>query len=467
MRYLYQLQLLERRSLLAGAPFAHLTNSGTLDVLGDGAANVITVTDSGDNIIAALDGQSLLFSTLAVKRVGVSGGAGADQISLDVLVPSVVLGGDGNDTITGGAGDDQLDGGSGDDVLDGGAGDDFIGGGDGFDTADYFSRDHAFQFRTSGLFSTGDPPDEITERDAPGFAFSGYEFEPPERDIIGYFVEVIAGTSHDDSFELSSTEDRQVDGRGGDDYFDSQEFYAAVTIFGGAGNDHYRAGPFLEDDSFHGGSGADIMSLDRNRLSPEPMPRVYEGGSGRDRVNLVGAPDDLLFDLRAYPSIEEVTAALGTSAPMTIVGNDLPNTITASNPPFPTIGAIIYGMGGNDTLNGTAGPDALFGGDGDDLLVGGLGNDTLRGEGGNDILGGSAGADKLFGHSGNDNLNGGSGNDRLDGGTGVDTFAGASGNDILLGRDNNAEILNGGSGIDSAQADDDLDALFGVEQSLP
>jgi Ca2+-binding RTX toxin-like protein len=55
----------------------------------------------------------------------------------------------------------------------------------------------------------------------------------------------------------------------------------------------------------------------------------------------------------------------------------------------------------------------LFGGGGNDTLNGGNGNDDLRGEGGNDVLNGGAG---------DDSLNGGSGADVLTGGTGADCF---------------------------------------------
>ena len=47
---------------------------------------------------------------------------------------------------------------------------------------------------------------------------------------------------------------------------------------------------------------------------------------------------------------------------------------------------ILFGEGGNDTLNGRAGNDILFGGDRNDILVGGPDDDILTGGPGSDIF---------------------------------------------------------------------------------
>lgn len=72
----------------------------------------------------------------------------------------------------------------------------------------------------------------------------------------------------------------------------------------------------------------------------------------------------------------------------------------------------MYGLNGNDTLNGDSGNDTLGGGAGADTLIGGDGNDTLNGQAGNDVM------------------TGGVGNDTLDGGGNTDTavFAGPASN---------------------------------------
>ncbi len=97
------------------------------------------------------------------------------------------------------------------------------------------------------------------------------------------------------------------------------------------------------------------------------------------------------------------------------------DTITVQNGVSQSIG--IYGLAGNDIINGSSGRDDLYGGAGDDILNGNDGNDTLNYEvGGNDQLNGGAGNDlfriensAINGQEGRFQiiLNGGTGDDRL------------------------------------------------------
>jgi hypothetical protein len=133
----------------------------------------------------------------------------------------------------------------------------------------------------------------------------------------------------------------------------------------------------------------------------------------------------------------------------------------------------IYGFDGNDTISvntrsiaayglGGAGNDLLVGGDEEDIFTGGGGKDRLEGNGGNDRLNGFIGNDVLIGGSGDDRLYGGDGNDILIGGFGADQSRGEEGDDQFFARDNVADILLGGAGNDTAQADAldlQLDAL--------
>jgi autotransporter-associated beta strand protein len=161
---------------------------------------------------------------------------------------------------------------------------------------------------------------------------------------------------------------------------------------------------------------------------------------------------------------------------ITIMGNDLDNTLTGSS-----YSDIIYGgrdgLGtGLDTLDGGLGDDQLFGGAGNDKLTGGLGNDVLNGGADNDTvsyefaarsgngigvtvslltqgvaqntnfvgldtlidienitgsrngdtLTGDANVNIIMGLGGNDTIQGGAGGDTLNGGTGIDTLSYAS-----------------------------------------
>ena len=90
----------------------------------------------------------------------------------------------------------------------------------------------------------------------------------------------------------------------------------------------------------------------------------------------------------------------------------------------------LYGMAGNDVLDGGENDDELYGGQGhdnlygslgDDFLFGGENNDVLVGYFGNDFISGDSGADELYGDNGNDVLKGGEGPDYFDCGSDRDT----------------------------------------------
>jgi len=100
-----------------------------------------------------------------------------------------------------------------------------------------------------------------------------------------------------------------------------------------------------------------------------------------------------------------------TPSSYTLYGTDSANTLYADS----THDSVLYGLGGNDKLNG---------GNGNDTLYGGTGSDLLHGGGGNDVLDGGTGSDQLYGDAGNDLLIGstGKGTTAMAGGTGADTF---------------------------------------------
>lgn len=114
----------------------------------------------------------------------------------------------------------------------------------------------------------------------------------------------------------------------------------------------------------------------------------------------------------------------------------------------------VEGGSAADHLIGDSGANILIGNGGHDELFGGVGADTLIGGAGKDTLAGGSGPDRLQGGMGDDFLNGGSGNNTLLGGHGNDTLLGGYGDDnrgdsVSDGRN----ILNGGSGVDTAQLD--------------
>ena len=125
---------------------------------------------------------------------------------------------------------------------------------------------------------------------------------------------------------------------------------------------------------------------------------------------------------------------------------------------------VLRGTAGRDVICGLGGNDRILGGGRADIVYGGPGADFIDGGTGNDILRGGAGNDDLIGRSGNDRLEGGLGADRLDGGTGSDALLGGAGKDLMLARDGRRDLVNGGSGVDRATVDRNVDRLIAIEQ---
>jgi uncharacterized protein YkwD len=99
---------------------ASLVN-GILTILGDGAANAITITAGNGQINVANVG---MYSAASVRAITVDAGDGDDTITVgnSVTTPAVLFGGYGNDRITAGGGNTQVFGGLGNDVLTAGSG---------------------------------------------------------------------------------------------------------------------------------------------------------------------------------------------------------------------------------------------------------------------------------------------------------------------------------------------------------
>ena len=136
----------------------------------------------------------------------------------------------------------------------------------------------------------------------------------------------------------------------------------------------------------------------------------------------------------------------------------------------------INSFGGNDVINLSAtgvGAD-VFAGGGHDVIYGSAGNDNLNGDlaivqgfDGEELgpqLFGTPGNDVIYGNSGNDLLRGGPADDRLEGGFGFDAMFGEAGHDRIFARDGViGETVDGGTGFDNAQVDEDL---FGIPRDI-
>jgi Ca2+-binding RTX toxin-like protein len=128
-------------------------------------------------------------------------------------------------------------------------------------------------------------------------------------------------------------------------------------VYGGRGNDRFKANPVAE--IFMGGAGADavdysatsagiVVSLDNKYGDNKPFGR---GGAAGDKFasieNMIGSGFD-----------DWIGGTAGSNTLLGLAGDDT-----------------IWGFGGEDNINGADGIDQLFGGDGRDQIFGGGGND--------------------------------------------------------------------------------------------
>jgi Ca2+-binding RTX toxin-like protein len=265
-------------------------------------------------------------------------------------------------------------------------------------------------------------------------------------------------------------------------------FPAAVTVYGGAGNDSIRGG--AGDDVYFGGDGLDTFLTGTADDGSDEM----NGGAGVDTVDysgrtaaltvtVDGTNDDGLA-LEADDVKTDVETVKGGTADDDITGSSGDNTL------FGGAGDdTLAGGDGVDILNGDAGDDTFDEGmatSGGDTFNGGAGSDTVTytdrtntvtvaltgtavsgenleadkvmvdvenavGGGGGDTMTGSAVANVLDGGAGGDTITGGDGNDTLKGGAGVDTLNGGNGDDTFdeEAATNNGDTFNGGLGVDT------------------
>ncbi|MFO0913456.1 MAG: calcium-binding protein [Pirellulales bacterium] len=136
-----------------------------------------------------------------------------------------------------------------------------------------------------------------------------------------------------------------------------------------------------------------------------------DGGTGRDQIVERRNADFTLSDKTLRIGKSEVDSLAGIDSAL-LFGGASANKMSASS------------FGGSVIMWGLEGDDELQGGRTSSILHGGDGNDKLFGSGCNDILLGDAGNDELQGCSGRDIMIGGGGSDRIVGGDGDDILIG-------------------------------------------
>ncbi|MEU7907407.1 calcium-binding protein [Actinoplanes sp. NPDC049118] len=380
---------------------------GTLDVSSDGAnSDDITVsgpvTDAAGSWVTVesrhgilpqagcqvTDPRHVRCGTDAFTRIVVSSGDGADRVTVETNMPTVVHGGDGSDglfdragnnelwgdggpdTLYGGAGNDSLYGGddydalygnAGDDVMDGGRGGDFFyadagqdgadvmrGGADADDLVDYSRRSASVTVTLDGVANDG----------AAG-----------ENDLVGADVDYIWGGQGDDRL-IGNDRTNWISGRFGNDHVEG--LGGDDIVWGGNGDDHVDGGD--GDDGVHGGYGKDVVlgGAGNDRLtpgdyetgSPDTSVDVYNGGPGTDVLDYASSPRGVTVRL-------DGVANDGTSG-------ETDNALELENLEGSRAGDTLIGDGGANRIKGAGGDDVIDGGSGSDVLNGGDGRDQLR-----------------------------------------------------------------------------------------
>jgi Ca2+-binding RTX toxin-like protein len=245
-----------------------------------------------------------------------------------------------------------------------------------------------------------------------------------------------------------SAERMALNGLGGADAMSAGTGLApltSITMNGGVGADSLSGGD--GGDLITGGDAVDTLSGNggADRIVGDRGDDVMTGGAGDDTLVWNNGDNSDTMDGQDGLDRVEVNGA-GAGDVFTVAPNGARAKLDRTNlVPFTlNVGSTealdLRGLGGDDSFVAAAGTPLAV------IADGGPGNDAFTG---------ADEPDTFLGDSGNDTLNGGAGPDLLDG---------QDGDDSLLARDGAGDLVRGGIGTDSAQADAaTVDAVDGVE----
>ncbi|WP_273925300.1 beta strand repeat-containing protein, partial [Pseudomonas fontis] len=376
-------------------------------------------------------GKSLLDS---LRQAGNINGQGFEYLLASL---GQVLGGAYNDelygngeanTLMGLAGNDTLYGDLGNDILEGGTGNDYLSGDGGADTYRFargWGQDTVNNFDTDAasvdiLQFYGDiAPGEISATRAGDNLLLSLNGSQDRITVTNYFlndghsgylleqirfadgtvwsvehVKAMVGTATDGNDQLYGYAGADVlSGDAGNDGLYGAQGNDVLT--GGLGNDRLEGGSGSDVYCFNLGDGQDVVvenslsagDVDVLRFGPGINPGDITVSSVGDGLVLkhVNGTDQITFlswfaENSPRYQVERIEFADGTlwtgaqlsSALLNPVGSEGDDLLTAVST---SIGQVLNGAGGNDTLTGSRGADTLEGGRGDDRLNGGQGAD--------------------------------------------------------------------------------------------
>lgn len=324
----------------------------TISIAGGPAGDSVTL---GQQAVANAKVEKIQLDGLGVMNLNVATAVGATVTSgtgsnlvFGLTGNETLWGNTGNDILYGGTGNDVLSAGTGDDALVGGLGNDYQNGEGGSDRYVFRRGDGADTIQDFSMAVTTAAAD-LSAAQALGVSASGYT----NTWIGGYLWQ----TSSNSLLKL-------IDGTG------------------------------IDTLSLEGGIKVDDLSFSWTGTASENLLLTINGGPAGDAIRMdeqtVGVAK---VEKLALGGVGALNLAVARSAGATVNGT--------------TDADIIFGLIGNETLNGDAGNDILSGGTGNDTLAGGTGNDQYRfkaGDGADTITESGLYAD----------------NDELDFGTGID-----------------------------------------------
>lgn len=390
-----------------------LTGSAAINATGNAGANRLT-GNAGINTLKGLGGNDVYVISALADHVMEAAGGGHDRIEASIsyalprYVEDMTLVGTGAIDGTGNAQANIIIGNGAANVIDGGAGADIMRGGAGADT---YVVDNIGDRVIEGV-------DYDLSIDTVRESLADY--------VIPAFVETVVMLDGAINLTLSnaSGQEMTVVGNAADNVID--DGHGVGLMSGGAGNDTY------------------ILHNDFDQIFENP-------DEGVDTVQVTSSTIVLA---------DNVENAVLNGPECRFTGNDLGNHVTSD-----ANGAVIYALGGNDTIIGGTGVDTIDAGAGNDVIDGGTGADSMAGGTGDDTYyvdslfdtvseAYNAGTDTVYASrncalwgnveilyltgsatqgTGNWLANQIFGNDlanTLDGGMGADTLAGGTGDDI-------------------------------------
>ncbi len=408
----------------------------------DGGTNTSIATGGGDTVDYGASSADVTVSLDTTANDGQDVDAitpGIQPEGDNALNFEILKGGSHNDILTGsgaderllgGGGDDDLNGLGGNDTLEGGSGADDYDGGTGTDTVTYNPSSADLTVTLNNLADDGSAggAEGDNVRDANEIVIGGVGADT----ITGSAnAETLNGGGGNDTLSGLGGADILIGGSGSDTATYAGVVGGTITL-DGAAND--PGGDNVQTENVIGGTGVDIITGNTgvNRLDGGPGGDTVNGGAGADV--LVGGVSDGADTYNGGPDIDTVTFA-GLAGPVNIAldgsagtDGDVANSVENAT-----------GSDGSDIITGSASANRLNGG---------FGNDTLNGD---PVITCPAGGTPPCYATSNDRLNGGPGDDQLHGRNGADALNGGNGpgSDLTHGAWTDADVLDGGTGIDS------------------